>query len=91
MTSADFEVLTALLLKIQVFCDVYGVFIYKFRKSETLLGLLDPKYRATIFSSKLCNYFTSRHGVTFQKARILRMPAVRRSNIITLRLFYHRY
>jgi len=34
----------------QVFCDVYGVFIYKFRKSETLLGLLDPKYGATNFS-----------------------------------------
>lgn len=39
----DFEVLTAVLLKIQVFCDVYGVFIYKFKKGENLLGLLDPK------------------------------------------------
>jgi len=40
MTSADFEVLTAVLLKIQVFFVVYGLFIYKFKNSETLLGLL---------------------------------------------------
>jgi len=90
MTSTDFEVLIAVLLKIQVFCDVYGVFIYKFRKSDTLLGLLDPKYCATNLSSKLGNYFTSRHGVTFPKARIFRRTAVRRSNI-TFRLYYHIY
>jgi hypothetical protein len=42
---------------------------------------LGPKNWATNFSSKRGNHFTSRHGVTFQDARIFRITAVR-SNII---------
>jgi hypothetical protein len=52
MTSADFEVLTAVLLKIQVFFDVYGVFIYRLKKSEALFRLLDPKNWTTNFFFK---------------------------------------
>jgi len=52
-SSADFEFVTAVLLKIQVLCNVRGLFIYKFKKIETLLGLLYSIGPLTFFQNSV--------------------------------------